>query len=82
MCPALSSHTPTSILEKARVNTSPVHGTLSDAAMKQIRGDHSTISLPENQDGGLPFYVAGVSLVIHPEIYMHPPFTPTTDTLK
>jgi coproporphyrinogen III oxidase len=58
--------TPTSILEKAGVITSLVHGTLSDAAIKQMRADHTTISLPENQDGGLPFCVAGVNLVTHP----------------
>jgi hypothetical protein len=61
-----SSQTPTSILEKAGVNTSLVHGTLSAAAIKQMRADHTTIPLPEYQDGGLPFYAAGVSLVIHP----------------
>ena len=61
-----SCQTPTSILEKAGVNVSLVHGTLPPAAMKQMRADHTTIPLPEDQDGGLPFYAAGVSLVIHP----------------
>ena len=60
-----SSQTPASILEKAGVNVSLVHGTLPPAAMKQMRADHTTIPLPE--DGGLPFYAAGISLVIHPK---------------
>ncbi|KAF8702679.1 hypothetical protein AX14_014348 [Amanita brunnescens Koide BX004] len=61
-----SSPTPSTVLEKAGVNISLVDGTLPPAAMKQMRADHTTIPLPENQDGGLPFYAAGLSLVIHP----------------
>ena len=44
---------PSVILEKAGVNISLVHGTLPSAAMKQMRADHTTIPLPENQDGDL-----------------------------
>ena len=59
-----SSPTPSTILEKAGVNISLIGGTLPPAAMKQMRADHTTIPLPENQDGDLPFYAAGLSLVI------------------
>ncbi|KAJ7695665.1 Coproporphyrinogen III oxidase [Mycena rosella] len=58
--------TPQSILEKAGVNISLVHGTLPPAAIKQMRADHTSMPLPENPEGGLPFFAAGLSLVIHP----------------
>ncbi|KAJ6585096.1 coproporphyrinogen III oxidase [Mycena capillaripes] len=54
----------TSILEKGGVNISLVHGTLPPAAIKQMRADHASIPLPE--EGGLPFFAAGLSIVIHP----------------
>ncbi|KAJ8088121.1 Coproporphyrinogen-III oxidase [Marasmius tenuissimus] len=54
------------VLEKAGVNISIVHGTLPPPAVKQMRGDHSSMPLPENPTGGLPFFAAGLSLVIHP----------------
>ncbi|KAJ8516408.1 hypothetical protein ONZ45_g6271 [Pleurotus djamor] len=57
---------PATILEKGGVNISIVHGTLPPAAIKQMRADHA--SLPtEIKDGvSLPFFAAGLSLVIHP----------------
>lgn len=63
--PASASDT-TTILEKAGVNISIVHGKLPPAAIKQMRADHSSMPLPENPGGGLPFFAAGISLVIHP----------------
>ncbi|KAJ7644203.1 coproporphyrinogen III oxidase [Roridomyces roridus] len=54
------------ILEKAGVNISIVHGTLPPAAIKQMRADHTSMPLPENPEGGLPFFAAGLSLVVHP----------------
>ncbi|KAJ6508633.1 Coproporphyrinogen III oxidase [Mycena sanguinolenta] len=57
---------PTSVLEKAGVNISLVHGTLPPAAIKQMRADHTSMPLPENHPGGLPFFAAGLSLVVHP----------------
>ncbi|KAH8082465.1 Coproporphyrinogen oxidase [Cristinia sonorae] len=58
----------TSILEKAGVNISVVHGVLPPAAIKQMKADHSTI--PSSADPAtqksLPFFAAGLSLVIHP----------------
>ncbi|KAJ7175962.1 Coproporphyrinogen III oxidase [Mycena filopes] len=56
----------TSILEKAGVNISLVHGTLPPAAIKQMRADHTSMPLPEDSPGGLPFFAAGLSLIIHP----------------
>jgi len=58
--------TSTSVLEKAGVNISLVHGTLPPAAIKQMRADHTSMPLPENPEGGLPFFAAGLSLVVHP----------------
>ncbi|KAJ3818241.1 coproporphyrinogen III oxidase [Lentinula raphanica] len=55
------------VLEKAGVNISIVHGTLPPPAIKQMRADHATIPLPEDAPGGLPFFAAGLSLVIHPK---------------
>ncbi|KAJ7212013.1 coproporphyrinogen III oxidase [Mycena pura] len=55
-----------SILEKAGVNISLVHGTLPPAAVKQMRADHTSMPLPENPEGGLPFFAGGISLIIHP----------------
>ena len=53
----------TTILEKAGVNISVVDGTLPPAAVKQMRAYHP--SVPDSQES-LPFFVAGISLVIHP----------------
>lgn len=58
-----ASSTP-SILEKAGVNISVVHGDLPPAAIKQMRADHS--SLPYDAEHSLPFFAAGLSLVVHP----------------
>ncbi|KAF5344865.1 hypothetical protein D9758_011604 [Tetrapyrgos nigripes] len=55
-----------SVLEKAGVNISIVHGTLPPPALKQMRADHKTLPLPEDVSDGLPFFAAGISLVIHP----------------
>lgn len=53
------------ILEKAGVNISIVHGTLPPAAIKQMRADHTSMPLPDHPNG-LPFFAAGISLVVHP----------------
>jgi coproporphyrinogen III oxidase len=66
------SHT---ILEKAGVNISIVHGVLPPAAIRQMRADHTSMPLPEREDG-LPFFAAGLSLVIHPRN----PHAPTVHT--
>ncbi|KZT12245.1 coproporphyrinogen III oxidase [Laetiporus sulphureus 93-53] len=51
------------VLEKGGVNISIVHGTLPPAAVKQMRADHGSM---EGLTGNLPFFAAGISLVIHP----------------
>lgn len=56
---------PITLLEKAGINTSIVHGILPPAAVEQMRADHVSMPLPERNDG-LPFFAAGISLVIHP----------------
>lgn len=58
--------TPTTVLEKAGVNISVVHGILPPAAIKQMRADHSSIPFDETNPKSLPFFAAGISLVIHP----------------
>ncbi|KAF9525121.1 coproporphyrinogen III oxidase [Crepidotus variabilis] len=60
-----SQNTQETILEKAGVNISIVHGILPPAALKQMRSDHTSIPLPETTEG-LPFFAAGISLVVHP----------------
>jgi len=61
----ISSPAPRSILEKAGVNISIVHGILPPPAIRQMRADHTSMPLPERPEG-LPFFAAGLSLVIHP----------------
>ncbi|KAF7789981.1 hypothetical protein EIP86_000929 [Pleurotus ostreatoroseus] len=55
-----------SVLEKAGVNISIVHGVLPPAAIKQMRADHSSIPFDPASQSSLPFFAAGLSLVIHP----------------
>lgn len=67
--------------EKAGVNISIVHGTLPPSAVKQMSADHAGLmhrtgyKLDGEQPdvSGLPFYAAGLSLVVHPKN----PFAPT-----
>ncbi|KAN0065455.1 Coproporphyrinogen-III oxidase [Thecaphora frezii] len=70
-----------STFEKAGVNISVVHGTLPPAAVKQMSADHAglmektgyKLEGPDAEVRGLPFYAAGLSLVVHPKN----PFAPT-----
>uniref|UniRef100_V5GIL9 coproporphyrinogen oxidase n=2 Tax=Kalmanozyma brasiliensis (strain GHG001) TaxID=1365824 RepID=V5GIL9_KALBG len=70
-----------STFEKAGVNISVVHGTLPPAAVRQMSADHAGLMEKtgyrlEGKDAdvkGLPFYAAGLSLVVHPRN----PFAPT-----
>lgn len=59
------------VLEKAGVNVSVVHGMLPPSAIREMRSDHS--SIPYDGKSSLPFFAAGISLVIHPRN----PFAPT-----
>ncbi|KAI0054049.1 coproporphyrinogen III oxidase [Auriscalpium vulgare] len=56
----------TTILEKAGVNISVIHGTLPPAAIKQMRVEHASIPYDPDSTTALPFFAAGISLVIHP----------------
>ncbi|KAF8074647.1 coproporphyrinogen III oxidase [Lyophyllum atratum] len=64
-CPDDTSIAQQTVLEKAGVNISIVHGILPPSAIKQMRADHTSMPLPDRPDG-LPFFAAGISLVIHP----------------
>ncbi|KAK0533235.1 Coproporphyrinogen-III oxidase [Tilletia horrida] len=67
--------------EKAGVNISVVHGKLPPAAIRQMSADHAGLQErtgyqldgPNAEVDGLPFYAAGLSLVVHPAN----PFAPT-----
>jgi len=52
-------------IEKAGVNISVVHGKLPPPAIKQMRADHEGLPWTEATTS-LPFFAAGLSLVIHP----------------
>ena len=51
------------VFEKAGVNISIIHGKLPPSAQKQMRADHATIPV---LDHAVPFFAAGLSIVIHP----------------
>ena len=57
------------VLEKAGVNISVVHGKLPPIAIQQMRVNHQEIP---DAGSGLPFFAAGISLVIHPRNPMAP----------
>lgn len=52
------------VFEKAGVNVSVVHGDLPPAAIRQMKADHKT--LPVDAKTSLPFFAAGISIVLHP----------------
>lgn len=58
------------VFEKAGVNVSVVYGKLPPAAIKKMRADHKGLTESETP---LPFFAAGLSLVVHP----HSPMCPT-----
>lgn len=68
------------VFEKAGCNTSVIHGMMPMDRLQHMRADHQTLKeiLPtlseEQKKAGLPFSVAGISLVFHP----HNPHHPTT----
>lgn len=51
------------VFEKAGVNVSVVHGTLPPAAVRQMKADHKSLTAG---DQALPFFAAGISIVLHP----------------
>ncbi|OJA20623.1 hypothetical protein AZE42_10651, partial [Rhizopogon vesiculosus] len=62
--PGDASPAPQTVLEKAGVNVSVVHGILPPPVIKEMREDHS--SIPYDTRTSLPFFSAGISLVVHP----------------
>ncbi|CCO35696.1 coproporphyrinogen III oxidase [Rhizoctonia solani AG-1 IB] len=65
----LSSNAPPfAPLEKAGVNISIINGRLPPAAISHMRADHAGLPIDTKNipPAGLPFFVAGLSLVIHP----------------
>ncbi|OJA20622.1 hypothetical protein AZE42_10653, partial [Rhizopogon vesiculosus] len=62
--PGDASPAPQTMLEKACVNVSVIHHILPPATIKEMRKDHP--SIPYDAKTGLPFFAAGISLVVHP----------------
>jgi coproporphyrinogen III oxidase len=58
------------VFEKAGVNISIVYGRLPRAAIEKMRADHKNLALSVTS---LPFFAAGLSIVLHP----HNPMAPT-----
>ncbi|VDP92646.1 unnamed protein product [Echinostoma caproni] len=58
------------VFEKAGVNISAIHGTLSPVAVREMRARHSEIDV----DKDCKFFACGISSVIHPRN----PYVPTT----
>lgn len=57
------------VFEKAGVNISVVYGKLPPAAVQKMRADHKGM---DTTSGPLPFFAAGISLVLHPKNPMAP----------
>lgn len=64
---------PPSILEKGGINTSIVKGLLPPAAIEQMRASHGSIPYDPASKTSLPFFAAGISIVLHPRN----PYAPT-----
>jgi coproporphyrinogen III oxidase len=61
-----STPSTTTVLEKAGVNISVIHGSLPPSAVKQMRTDHESLPYHPDSPVTLPFFAAGLSIVIHP----------------
>ena len=61
------------VLEKAGVNISIVHGQLPPPAIRQMAADHASLPFDPASTESRPFFAAGISLVIHPRN----PYAPT-----
>ena len=61
-----ADHPTLTVLEKAGVGVSVVHGILPPAAIKQMRSDHASLPVSDDDQTGLPFFAAGISLIVHP----------------
>ena len=58
------------VFEKAGVAVSVVYGTLPKAGIARMRADHK--ALPDASVDSLPFFAAGLSMVLHPKNPMAP----------
>ena len=54
------------VFEKAGVNVSVVHGVLPPAAVRQMKADHKSLVTEGKEEQALPFFAAGISIVLHP----------------
>ncbi|OAX30681.1 Coproporphyrinogen III oxidase, partial [Rhizopogon vinicolor AM-OR11-026] len=59
-----ASPAPQTVLERAGVNVWVTHGILPPPVIKEIHEDHP--SIPYDARTSLPFFSAGISLVVHP----------------
>ena len=57
---------PESVLEKAGVNISMIHGSLPPPAIERMATDHASLALTVGRTGSLPFFAGGISLIVHP----------------
>ncbi|ANB14065.1 coproporphyrinogen oxidase [Sugiyamaella lignohabitans] len=60
------------VIEKAGVNISIVQGAIPPSGIKKMKADHASLYAPEGES--LPFWVCGLSLIVHPQN----PMAPTT----
>lgn len=65
-CTFSAPNHPDSLLEKAGVNISMIHGQLPPASIAQMATEHSSLAQRVGSTGSLPFFAGGISLVIHP----------------
>lgn len=70
---ASSTTLPPSLLEKGGINTSIVKGMLPPAAIAQMRAHHESIPYDPASKTSLPYFAAGISIVLHPRN----PYAPT-----
>ncbi|KAA1476927.1 coproporphyrinogen III oxidase [Dentipellis sp. KUC8613] len=56
---------PDSVLEKAAVNISMIHGTLPAPAVRQMSSAHAALLTDPIDDSRLPFFAAGISIILH-----------------
>ncbi|TFY75340.1 hypothetical protein EWM64_g8672 [Hericium alpestre] len=55
-----------SVLEKAAVNISMIHGTLAPPAIRQMSTEHANLPSDPSPDTVLPFFAGGISIIVHP----------------
>ena len=55
-CTFTAPHHPTSVLEKAGVNISMIHGVLPPAAIAQMATEHASLAHAVGSTGSLPFF--------------------------